>query len=55
MEAENQRVLIDCGLFQDRRFLDRNWTPFAVESGSIDLLLLTHGHLDHCGLISRLV
>ncbi len=55
LEAGGLRLLIDCGMFQERRFQHRNWEPFGFEPGKIDALLLTHAHLDHCGLIPRLV
>ena len=55
LELPGLRLLVDCGLFQERRFLSRNWEPFPVDPGSIDAMLLTHAHLDHCGLIPRLV
>lgn len=55
VEAGGLRLLVDCGLYQERAFLDRNWDPFPVEPKSIDVLLLTHAHLDHSGLIPRLV
>lgn len=54
LEANNQRLLIDCGLFQERQFAARNWEPFAVPPASIDAVLLTHAHLDHCGYIPKL-
>ena len=49
-------VLVDCGFVQgasDSR--DRNRGPFAFDPKAIDLLFLTHAHLDHSGLIPRLV
>jgi len=55
LEAAGLRMLIDCGLFQERPYLERNWDPFPVPPASIDSLLLTHAHADHCGLIPRLV
>jgi metallo-beta-lactamase family protein len=55
LETDTVRVLVDCGLYQEREFLARNWEPFPVDPGSIDVLLLTHVHLDHCGLIPKLV
>jgi len=51
-----KRVLIDCGLFQGSRELDEeNREPFGFEASEVDCLLLTHGHLDHCGRIPLLV
>ena len=55
LETESSRVLVDCGLYQERKYLARNWDPFPVAPDSIDMLLLTHVHLDHCGLIPKLV
>jgi metallo-beta-lactamase family protein len=55
LEAAGLRLLIDCGMFQERSFLGRNWEPSPVPPGSIDHLLLTHAHVDHCGLIPKLV
>lgn len=56
VEFSDYRVLIDCGLFQglkDLRMLNR--APFPVHSGSIDNVILTHAHLDHCGYLPVLV
>jgi len=55
LEAEGLRLLVDCGLFQERAYLERNWAPFPVPPETIDFVLLTHAHLDHCGLLPRLV
>ena len=55
LETETARVLVDCGLYQEREFLARNWDPFPVDPDTIDMLLLTHVHLDHCGLIPKFV
>jgi metallo-beta-lactamase family protein len=55
VEHAGRRVVVDCGLFQERKYRKRNWAPFAVDPESIDALLLTHAHLDHCGLLPKLV
>ncbi len=55
LRTDGSTLLVDCGLFQERPFLDRNWTPFPVPPRDIDYILLTHAHLDHCGTIPRLV
>jgi len=55
VEHQGQRVLVDCGLYQERKFRERNWATFAVDPGSIDAVLLTHAHLDHCGRLPKLV
>ncbi|MBN2456187.1 MAG: MBL fold metallo-hydrolase [Sedimentisphaerales bacterium] len=55
LEVNGSRILIDCGLYQERQFKSRNWDPFPVSVKSIDAVLLTHAHLDHCGLLPKLV
>jgi len=47
--------LVDCGLYQERDYLSRNWNPFPFSPQKIDCLLLTHAHLDHSGLIPKIV
>ena len=56
LETGGHRVLIDCGLFQGLKELrERNWQPLPVRASSIDAVVLTHAHLDHCGFLPRLV
>ncbi|MFC1920809.1 MBL fold metallo-hydrolase RNA specificity domain-containing protein [Chloroflexota bacterium] len=55
LEANDTRLLVDCGLYQERDLKSRNWEPFIIPPSSIDAVLLTHAHLDHCGLIPKLV
>jgi metallo-beta-lactamase family protein len=56
VEACGQRILIDCGLLQGGREIEReNAEPFGFDAGSIDTVLLTHAHLDHCGRLPLLV
>lgn len=55
LEADGTRTLIDCGLYQERQLKSRNWDPFPVPPKSIDSVILTHAHLDHCGLLPKLV
>lgn len=55
LEANNVRLLVDCGLFQEREFRSRNWDPFPIPPRTLDAVLLTHAHLDHCGLLPKLV
>jgi metallo-beta-lactamase family protein len=55
VEANEAKILVDCGMYQEREFLYRNWEPFQVPPGEIDIVLLTHAHLDHCGLLPKLV
>jgi len=55
LEANNIRLLVDCGLYQERKLKYRNWEPFTILPSSLDAVLLTHAHIDHCGLLPKLV
>jgi len=55
VEANGLRILVDCGLHQERPYLERNWLPLPVPPEDIDFILLTHAHLDHSGLIPTVV
>lgn len=56
IETNEHKILIDCGLFQGLKKLRKmNWDYLPVNANEIDCILLTHGHLDHCGFIPRLV
>src|SRR3954454_11732723 len=55
LEVDGRRILVDCGLFQGMKELRlRNWAPLPVDPASIDAVILTHAHLDHCGYLPRL-
>ena len=55
IETNGVRLLVDCGLYQERDLKPRNWADFPVPPDTIDAVLLTHAHLDHCGRLPKLV
>lgn len=56
LETGSMNILVDCGLFQGLKELrELNWQEFPFPPEKIDLVLLTHGHLDHTGYLPRLV
>ncbi len=56
LEAAGGRILVDCGLFQGLKALRlRNWEALPLDPSTIDAVVLTHAHLDHCGYLPRLV
>jgi len=54
LEHEDISILVDCGMFQGISIEDRNYEKFAFEPSQIDIVILTHAHLDHCGLLPKL-
>ncbi len=55
LETGGARVLVDCGFVQEWKLRGRNWEPFPFDAKELDAVVLTHAHLDHCGLLPRLV
>lgn len=56
LEEAGKRVLVDCGLFQgEREWRHRNWDRFPVDPTTLDAVVVTHAHLDHCGYLPVLV
>jgi metallo-beta-lactamase family protein len=54
--TERARILVDCGMFQGSpNEAVRNRIPLAFDPATLDAILLTHAHLDHCGLIPHVV
>lgn len=55
-ETRGKRILVDCGLFQGPDEIDRkNREDFPFDPASLDVVLVTHGHLDHVGRLPLLV
>ena len=56
VDTGERKILIDCGLFQGLKELRlKNWEYPPVKVSEIDMVLLTHGHMDHTGYLPRLV
>lgn len=56
IETGQQKILVDCGLFQGVKELRlKNWSPLPISPRDIDAVLLTHAHLDHSGYLPLLV
>lgn len=54
IEAGAVRFIVDCGMFQGGREAPRrNREAYARDLGRLDFVLLTHAHVDHCGLLPR--
>ena len=56
IETSEKNILIDCGMFQGLKELrEKNWEYLPIDVSTINVVLLTHGHLDHTGYLPRLV
>ena len=56
LRTPDLNILIDCGLFQGLKELRlKNWEKLPVDASEIDVLLITHAHLDHTGYIPLFV
>ena len=56
VEAGKTRILVDCGQFQgEKQLRNRNWADEPFPPASLDAVILTHAHIDHSGLLPRLV
>ncbi len=56
LEVNDKKILIDCGLTQGTKLADDiNWDPFIYDPKEIDILFVTHAHVDHLGRIPKLI
>jgi len=54
--AAHHRLLIDCGLFQGLKELRlRNREPLPLNAADVEMVILTHAHIDHSGYLPKLV
>ena len=52
----SKRILIDCGLFQGLKQLRlKNWAKLPIDPATVDLVVLTHAHIDHTGYLPLFV
>ena len=56
LEIEDKKILIDCGLTQGSKLADDiNWDKFSYDPKTIDILFVTHAHIDHLGRVPKLI
>lgn len=56
VRGEAVQILVECGQYQGLKELRlRNWEPFPIPPVEVDAAILTHAHLDHCGLLPKFV
>ena len=56
LEVDGKKILVDCGLTQGMKLADDiNWDPFPYNPKEIDILFITHAHVDHLGRVPKLI
>lgn len=54
LTTKRSKILIDCGMFQGIGIEDKNYEGFRFNAEEIDYVIITHSHLDHCGMLPKL-
>ena len=55
LETNSHKIMIDCGMFQgSKRIRTLNYDAFRFNPAEVECVLLTHAHVDHCGLLPKL-
>lgn len=55
-EVNEKKFLIDCGMIQNSKLADEvNWDPFPYNASEVEILFVTHAHIDHVGRIPKLI
>ena len=56
LKTPDLTIMVDCGLYQGIKSLrKKNWQPLPVNAAAINVLIIKHAHLDHCGYIPLLI
>ncbi len=55
LEHDGGKILVDCGLHQGEDADEMNRSAFDFDPRSIDAIFITHAHLDHAGMLPRIV
>lgn len=56
VRGDNVQILVECGQYQGLKELRlRNWDRFPIDPQELDAAVITHAHLDHCGLLPKMV
>jgi metallo-beta-lactamase family protein len=56
LETPSHRIVLDCGMFQGSRVVElQNEADFPFDPKTVDAVVLSHAHLDHCGRLPKLL